>query len=340
MLKNNFKFLFFLFLSLFIATLISCGGKKVSPDEYGFYHELADGVKAARDEKKNILLYVVLPGFDEESETFVSEVLHSSEYAGLFNEKFVSVVFDFGSENYLKSDSSRFVSEEDRKAADFLNEQIVRNISLARTLNLEYTPCLFLMSRDGYAFADLIYAEDFYTVEEMYGVISQYEDDFVTMQEMVEDTKKGSPVERVEAVNIIYQIIDDEYMPTLKELFKSVPQMDKKNKSGLVSYLYFVYIMEESKTYVAAGDYVSAIAVCREAAEGNYLETEEKQQAYYMAAQFMIKAGSSDFITIFGLLNNAINAAPETELAESCRVILSQASEILDKSEEKAPEVQ
>lgn len=321
-------------LCLFLSIFISCGNKLPQADEYGLYHELSDGVKVAKSEKKNILLFITMGGFDAESNDFVSNVLHSAEYKSSFGGKYVTVLFDFGSEAYMNSEVSHFTSDEERKAAEALNAQISRNVSLARTLNLTYTPCVFLMNEDGYAFADELYSETFDSVSSLYEMISDYEDDFVVMQEMVDATKKGSPVERVEAVNVIYQIVEDKYLPTLSGLFKSVPVMDKKKESDLVSYLYFVYVMEESKKFTAAGDFVSAVGVLRDAAQSENLEGEEKQQAFYMAAELLIQAGASDVPTILGLLNNAVLASPETDLAETCRGIIFQATQILSGSEE------
>lgn len=319
-------------LCLVFSFFVSCGNKLPQADEYGLYHELSDGVKAAKKGKKSILLFITMGGFDAESNDFVSNVLRSADYKSTFSEKYVTVLFDFGSEAYMNSEVSHFTTDAERKAAEQLNAQISRNVSLARTLNLTYTPCVFLMNEDGYAFADELYSEEFDSVSSLYKMISEYEDDFVVMQEMVDETKKGTPVERVEAVNVIYQIVEDKYLPTLTGLFKSVPEMDKKNESELVSYLYFVYVMEESKKFTAAGDFTSAVGVLRDAAQSEHLEGEEKQQASYMAAQLLIQAGASDIPTILGLLNNAILAAPETDLAESCREIIRQATEIMSGS--------
>jgi len=330
--KNKKIFLSLPALICALSLFISCGNKIPEPDQYGFYHELSDGVKAAKKAKKNILLYVTMAGFDSESETFVNNVLRSPDYKSAFSEKYVTVLFDFGSEAYINSEASHFTTDEEKKAAEALSAQIIRNVELARTLDLTYTPCVFLMNEDGYGFGDELYSEDFETAESLYNLISGYEDDFTVMQEMVNATKKGSAVDRVEAVNIIYQIIEDKYMPTMAELFKSVPEMDKKNESGLVSYLYFVYVMEESRKYTSAGDYFSAISVLRDAASSNNLEGEEKQQAYYMAAELLIQTGASDSITILGFLNNAIQAAPETELAQMCQKIMSEAADIIESN--------
>lgn len=328
------KKIYFITLAFFcwLSILVSCGSKVPQADEFGLYHELDDGVKAAKKAKKNILLFITMGGFDSESEAFVTNVLRSADYKTAFSEKYVTVLFDFGSEAYINSESSHFTTDSERKAAEQLNAQISRNVSFARTLNLTYTPCLFFMNEDGYAFADELYSESFASVESLQKMVSEYESDFDTMQEMVDATRKGNPVERVEAINVIYQIVEDKYIPTLSSLFKTVPEIDKKNESGLVSYLYFVYVMEESKKFTAAGDFASAIGVLRDAAQSDSLEGEEKQQAFYMAANLLIQAGSSDYVTILSLLNNAVLASPETELADVCRGIISQATEILSGS--------
>lgn len=330
------KNLLVVLISLFcLLGFVSCGNKLPGPDEFGFYNDMDSAKAAAKKSGKNILLYITMGGFDDESEMFTTEVLHSDEYKTAFSEKYVSVHFDFGAEAYTKSEPSHFNTEEEKKAASEYNRQITKNISLARVLDLQYTPVVFLMNRDGYAFADEEYSEAFVSVETLSALISEYEADFDILQEMVDDTKKGTPSEKMEKINKIYQLVEDKYVPTYTSLFKSVVQIDKKNESGLTSYLYFVYVMEESKKYSMAGDYASAINVFREAAQGNVLEGEEKQQAFYMAGQMMIMAGSNDYAGVLNFFNAAIQAAPETELAETTRQVVTQITNLLSASEDK-----
>ena len=46
-------------LYLTLSLFISCGNKLPQADEFGIFHELSDGVKAAKSEKKNISNYAV-----------------------------------------------------------------------------------------------------------------------------------------------------------------------------------------------------------------------------------------------------------------------------------------
>ncbi|MCQ2597488.1 MAG: hypothetical protein MJ181_06510 [Treponema sp.] len=323
---KSIKYIFSILVVSFLAItcFTSCGEKIPAPNEYGFYNDMDDAVKAARKTKKDILLFITMGGFDDESDDFISGVLQNAAYKVQFEKEYVSVHFDFGEKAFIQSEND-----------EAFNAQVNKNISLVRGMNLQYTPALYLMNCDGYAFADEIYAKSFSSVETLYSLVSEYKEDFDTFRKMIDFTKKGKPADRVKAINVIYQVIEDQYLPTYINLYKQVPEIDKKNESGLVSYLYFVYTMEESRKYIQGGDYYSAVQVFRDSATSGYLSGEELQQAYYMTGQLMIQGQSPDIPAIIYYLQAAVDAAPETDFAENCRNILAQIQELLPETEEK-----
>lgn len=325
------------FLGLSLALLfVSCGKKLPSTDEFGFYNDMDSAVKTARKENKNILLYVTMEGFDNQSGTFVSEVLHSPEYKSLFGKDFVSVHFDFGSEIYNKTDSSKATTEAEKKQIEEFNAQITKNVTLARSLNIQRSPCVFIMTEDGYAFADEAFNEEeedslkvFSSVQNLKNFVNGFDTDFEVIKDLVNATKKGSAQSRVYAIEDLYQTVDDKYVPSMKELFRSVPEIDRKNESGLVSTLYCVYVFSELTDYTLINDFASAVIVCRQAVNSGYLEGEELQQIYFLLSQMLIQTGSNDYSEILGCLRKSIDAAPESALSDELRLMLEQLTEII-----------
>lgn len=322
----------FRFLALFLvsAAFMSCGAKTQAQDDFGFYTDLDAAVKKARKEKKNILLFVTMKDFDDESGIFVNNVLHTDEYKKSFSDKFVSVHFDFGADTYSLSNTANEMTETERKAAEKLNEQINKNMYFVRPLNIQYTPVVYLMNQDGYAFADEIYSEDFSSAEKLHSLISNYTLSFEEFENLVSKTRKGTPVDKVRAVMEIYQLLDDNYLTTLAPLFKSVPEIDKKDESGQVSFLYFNYVLTESARSILSGEHQSAVQLFLQEAQGKILKGEERQKAYYMTAQMLISLGSTDFDFIVNCLNLAVLAAPQSDLAESCRSVIKQIKNTLE----------
>lgn len=325
-------------LGLFVAlSFISCGNKKSAVDEFGFYNDMDAAVATAKKEHKNILLYVTMEGFDSQSGTFISDVLHSSEYKSLFGKNFVSVHFDFGANAYQKTDMSNASNEEEQKKIEKYNMQLAKNLTLARSLNMQYSPAMFIMSEDGYAFSDEVYNEadeetvkNFSSVQNLRTLMNNYESDFDVIKELVSATKKGSAVERVNAIEDLYQTVDDKYVPTMKELFKSVPEIDKKNESGKVSPLYCIYLFTELTNFTMINDFSSAVILCRQAVNTGYLEGEELQQVYFLMSQMLIQIGSDDYAEILGCLTKSIDAAPESQLSGELRIMLEQMTEIIN----------
>ncbi len=329
-----------LFSVLFIALMfISCGEKLPAPDEFGFFNDMDAAVATAKKGHKNILLYVTISGFDEYSETFTNDVLHSEDYKKTFGKDYVSVLFDFGVEAY-KSKNGQAVTDEEKKKLDLYNQQMAKNIALARRLDLQYCPAVFLMNEDGFAFAEEVYSEEnlsgFETTENLFALISEYGDDFIIMQELVNATKKGSAVDKVNAINAIYETVESKYVPSMISLYEQVPVIDKKNESGLVSSLYGVYVISRTSDFTAVNDYGSAISFLTQETGKGILEGDDLQYVYFILAELFMDTGSSDYSQIIAYLTKSVEVNPETELAVQIKIMLSQIEELI--SEQNLPE--
>lgn len=324
----------FIFSALFaFMLLVSCGEKLPSPNEFGFYTDLDAAVANAKKSHKKILLYVTMAGFDEYSEDFTKDVLHSDAYKNLFSKEYVSVHFDFGLAAYEKANNVQTMTEEERKKLEDFNIQIAKNISLARRLDMQYSPAVFFMNEDGYAFADEVYYEDessgFGTAEKLFSMISEYKEDFDLMQELVDATKKGSAVEKINAINDIYETVDDKYIPTMASLYKQVPEIDQKNESGLVSNLYYIYVMSRAEDFTSVNDFGSAINFITQEIGKGLLEGDSLQYAYFILGNLFMRAGSNNYAEIIGYLTKSVEVDPESELAAQIKIMLVQIEDLI-----------
>lgn len=322
------------FVLVLVLCTVSCKQKPVT-NSFGFYTDLDAGKAAAKKSRKNILLYICMEGLDTYSEDFRQNVLESEEYKELFGKEFESVFFDFGSSAYAATELSAGATKKETEAAEMASEMLRKNMKVARSLNVQYSPTVFLLNKDGYCFADEPYAEDtFASASSLMELVHSYNEDFELLDQMVEATKKGSPVERVNAINEIYESVPSVYLPTYADLFRSVPDIDKKNESGLVSTLYMEAIIEDGMAMYAANDFMGAVKCFQEGAESGKLEPAEQQQAYYMAGQLLGMTGSNDYQTILNYFNLSVQAYPESEEARKIQNIIDNIVTMLNGEKE------
>lgn len=322
--------------SLMALMLVSCGEKLPAPDAFGFYTDMDAASAMAKKSHKNILLYITLAGFDDYSETFVNDVLHSNEYKELFDKEFVSVIFDFGADAYAKSTVNEAMTSEEKKQVEKYNNQVMKNMTLARSLDVQGSPAVYFMNEDGYAFGDEACPvtmdgenQSFASAQNFYNLVSEYKEDFDLMKELVDATKKGSVMERMQAISDLYETLDSKYIPSLSPLFKDTPSIDKKNETGLLSYLYCVYVMNEATNYTMINDFGSAINFMRDEVSKSILSGEEEQYAYFVLANLLMQVGSNDYTGIIGYLNKAVEAEPDSELAQEIKNIIEQIGDIV-----------
>ncbi len=317
--KSNILWAFVLVL---VLGTVSCS-KKPLTNSFGFYPDLDSAKTAAKKSKKNILLYVCMEGFDTYSEDFHRNVLESEEYKELFGKDFESVYFDFGSKAYSKTELSAGATKKEAETAEQASELLRKNMKVARSLNVQYSPTVFLMNKDGYCFADEPYSEEtFISADSLRQLVDSYGEDFELLDQMVEATKKGTPVERVNAINEIYETVPPVYLPTYADLFRSVPEIDKKNESGLVSTLYMEAVIEDGMSFYATGDFMGAVKCFQDGAKSGKLGPSEQQQAYYMAGQLLGMTGSNDYQTMLNYFNLSVQADPESPEAEKIQNII------------------
>ncbi|MCF0242746.1 MAG: hypothetical protein HUK25_08915 [Treponema sp.] len=318
--KENKRFFGILLCGVLLAGFfVSCKNQKAPVNEFGFYEDLEAACQTAKKENKRILLYVSLEGLDEYSKDFRQNILETPDYKDLFEDEFVSVYFDFGESSLAKT---KITPEDDEKTveqAQKFMEQVQKNVTKVRLFNVTETPVVYLMTEDGYVISDESFNESFSDVQSFSNLIRQHENEFIAMEEMVEAAKQGSAVERVNAIYEIYKNTPEDYEYSLAELYKSAALIDKKNETGYVSELYMTGAYLESMNHMAGSDYMNASKVLKDAAATGYLVGEEKQNAYYMAAELLIMGNSEDTQTVLSYLNAAVLADPESEAADKIR---------------------
>ena len=295
------KKIFFLAVIFSILFLSGCGKKQL--DENGCFTDAETALKFAERKNKEVLLFVTMEEDDSATVSILKELTAEPAY--------VIARLDFSQKTYEAS-----VSDEELAA------QIQKNTRFASMLNVSQTPSVYVLSKESYVLASFVYEEENASPADFRQLLKEHTVSYDAMQALIKGTKKGKPLDRVLAIDALYEATAPEYRVFLADPIDSVIKLDKKNESGLLGK--YIYAAADAKAVNAInqGNVNDAVQSYINAAENPLLEPELKQQSYYIAAYLCSMTGSADASVITDYLQKAIDAAPESEEVASIQKIM------------------
>ena len=278
-----------------------CGKKQL--DENGCFTDAETALKFAERKNKEVLLFVTMEEDDSATVSILKELTAEPAY--------VIARLDFSQKTYEAS-----VSDEELAA------QIQKNTRFASMLNVSQTPSVYVLSKESYVLASFVYEEENASPADFRQLLKEHTVSYDAMQALIKGTKKGKPLDRVLAIDALYEATAPEYRVFLADPIDSVIKLDKKNESGLLGK--YIYAAADAKAVNAInqGNVNDAVQSYINAAENPLLEPELKQQSYYIAAYLCSMTGSADASVITDYLQKAIDAAPESEEVASIQKIM------------------
>ncbi|MBR5647053.1 MAG: thioredoxin family protein [Treponema sp.] len=322
--KKNIGLLFVLLFTAF--TLISCGEKPVL-DECGCYSSFEQAKKEAAKQKKAMLLIVTSDGDDEVSTAFVQNVLKNESFRERSEKDFILCHLDFSEKSYQKTVIKDDASEEEIKAADAFSEMMQKNFVFVQNIGLEYVPAVFLMTKEAFIVNEIFIENDECTADKFFAELIGYQQQFDDFEVMVKETTKGSKLERLQAMDNIYDTTPDRYKVSLESMWKSAVKLDKKNKTGLASKYIYMDADEKAAELFYKQDVEGAMNVYLKMIDSKVLNPEDNQKAYSMCAYILQASGSSDVTAMLSYYQKAIDAAPESEFAPNLRQVMEYISQ-------------
>ena len=103
------------------------------------------------------------------------------------------------------------------------------------------------------------------------------------MNQKVALTSKGSNLDKVKAIDELFESQDELYRPLLIDLYKKIPSLDKENSSGLVPKYIREIANAEAFESLIKFDFESAVNTYIKAAEDKRNTPEDKQYLYTLA---------------------------------------------------------
>lgn len=323
--KNKIKYV--LVLLAVSLLLVSCGKSK--SNDYGLYQDINTAKEAAQKNKQDILVVITMEGDDEASTDFVATVLKTEDFKKNISSKYSVVHMDFSQASYEKTVVNPEDSKDAQKASEDYATLMQNNAKYASLMNIQSTPAMMLLTKEVYVITDLEYSEDIKTAADVETLLSSKQSEIEDIHAKVEATKKGSNIEKVQAIDALYDATDPMYQPFLKDLVKDVVSMDKNNESGVLSKYLLAKADSDAADFYLTGDAANASKAYADVCENPHLTPAHKQQAYYLAAYLLSMTGSTDFDTILGYLQKSIEADPESEQVENIKNVIKYFTETL-----------
>lgn len=312
--KKNFNILSVLMILLMAVYFAGCQKNK---SEDGFFYSIEDAFSDAKKNDKNVLLIITSDGDDENSTDFIENVMKSDEFKQQIVNEFTVFHIDFSEKTYLKTVVNDVDDKKAQKAAEDFALMMQENSRFASKLYVQNTPSIFILTKEQYFIAEIDTTEKIENFASLKQLLDEQSDKIKSVNEMVLETKKGSQSEKISAIDRLYEDTDLMYRSLLSDLVFEVIEMDKKNESGLLSkYLLTSADINSSEVFLM-GNIDAAVKAYLDICSNEYLLPEHRQQAYYIAAYIMLMSGSDDYDYCFDLLNKSIDAAPETDSAQT-----------------------
>lgn len=307
-----------------LAALVSCGTKSTWLTDY------EQARKTAAKKNKYLMVFFSGNDWDSASSALREKVTDNPVFTKSVSKDYVLVNIDFSQDIYQKvlSYDEETATEEETKEYNKLAEEYGKKSEIAKHYNLASYPAIFLATPDGYIIAQLEYYADLDTAETMAERVASLKETADSIKALSEKVAKAEGIDRVKAIDSLYEATKVNYRITLNDLIKEIPSLDKENETGLLGKYEMQICYIDAIEYAAIQDMKAASKVFEDAAENGHLSLEEKQEAYYTGAYVLASEPQFDFPRIISLLEKAYNIYPAGSHAEDIKGTLEEVKEL------------
>jgi len=319
---------------IFIA--LPLAKNSVKTDEYGWYHDYDAAKKIASKKNKSILLLVSETGEDEYSKTLRDTILNTKEFTGAAKKDFILVNIDVTQSEYQKTVAHENATDKEQKAAEASAEKFKRNMQLLSQYRTQMTPSVYIATKDGYFVSYIVYDSSITTPSAYLKMLGEKAEGIKKINTLAAAAKKSSGISKVKAIDTLYEATDENYRDFLVDMYREIPDLDKKNETGLVSKYVLATANSDAIGLYSKGDYPGAAKIFADAAAGGKLNKNDTQQSYYTAGYLLGSTGSHDYPAMITYLQAAYDAAPESEHAASIQQAIDYVKSMASAADKKA----
>lgn len=328
--ENPMKKNCFLFAIILSILFLSCSENSFEFDEHGCYLSLEAAKTQALKSKKEIVLLITTEDEDTYSSEFVNTVVKDENFKNEMKDRCIFVHFDFSEKSFQKAALKEDMSEKEIADTEKFSNVLQKNYNIASIIEVEYTPALYIFSKEGYLISEMDYEEPFADSSEFADFVDVYLEVADDFEESFLVTETGTDLERVYAIDELYNAAPVKSRYFMIDLARNVIELDKNNETGLVS-KYMLSVAEyDALNCWTQGDVQGALQAYLNIAKSDFLSDSEKQQAYYTAAYLLATSGSADYDLIISYLENAIKILPDGENSDMIEQALDYIKSLKD----------
>ncbi len=321
---RKLKTIFTITLAAFAMLFISCKNSNV--DENGCYIDIDEAIKAAENKKQDLMLIFSVEIEDSASKDFLNNVVRTPEFKKEIASKFAVVCMDFSKDTYEATVAKEDATDAEKKIAEKKSEILNKNIKMATMLDIQETPCVYLLSPEKYLITGIFYDDEKRTFEGFKTLLDSKEDQIKELHNMIYQTKIGTPEEKVASIDALYETTSPDYRFMLYDLISSVKKLDPTNKTGLLGK--YIYAAADSKSHLCVidGDVNGAIQAFLDIESEESVPADKRQQLMYTAAYMAASSGTWETPEVVKYLEKSINIAPDSEMVPAIRRVIEALS--------------
>lgn len=300
-----------LFIAIFAFSaliLASCGKNQ---DSNGWYSDFEAVKKVAQAKNKEILFFVNSDSDVAGSEKGVQAIL-SKEFVDSVKDNFVCVHFDFTDLQSVFGEAE--ISSQDQKKLEKRRALLNKQFKIADFYGIRETPVINILSKEGYFISEVNCEFNSDSIEGFAGLLELESDEIAEFNKKVALTKKGLKLDRIEAIDALFEDAADVHKLALYDLLKKAVSIDSKNSSGKIGKYVFQIAHTEAYDKLLEQDIAGALKIYEKCAENKYMSPENVQSLYFMCAELASKLPDAKVEDIISYMNQSVAAAPESPL--------------------------
>lgn len=295
-----------------LVFLSSCKRKLVWHDDYD------SALKAAQAQNKAIFSLFSGVDWDGKTEAFRAGVLDTAEFREFAWNSYVMLNLDLSEAERALIGEGAAPQAEDAKAG------------LMRHYGVSSYPCIYILSKEGYVLSIVQYDEGISSASVLKEILAEQEESIDGISSAIAQVQSSSGVQKARAIDSLYGATPEAGRKPLAGLIREIPSLDPSDESGLVGKYEFIAVYEDAFESISEGHRDGVVESFIQIAETGHLGPAQKLEAYYNAAYLMALFGDNDYDTMYGLLQKAQAADPESVRLEDIENLMAMVSKFRD----------
>lgn len=288
----------------------------------GWISDYEEGQQLAGKEGKDLFLFFSSEDSDGVSTQLRSSIFDTESFIKAAGKDYVLVHLDFSESRLMAVQVPEDATEEQKQAAEAAMPQLEKDLGTAMNFSVteDGLPAMILATAQGYVYGVVAYDATVTTPEQFMAVVNENSENRNKIKTLVKAIDSSSGVEKLKAIDELYEATDPAYTYLLADFFSMAPELDPSNESGKRGKYAILNAYSIATEALYTGDAFGAISAMLAPIEEGFCSPEEQQELYYQAAYFASLVGDSE--NMMNYLTTALELAPESEMAAAIRLTI------------------